>query len=453
METPVAGFTVRRRKPELVPPAGPTPHEFKRLSDIDDQDGLRSFVPIIQYYPTSGGGGGKGDRDPVEVIRDALARALVFYYPLAGRLREAAGRKLVVECTGEGVIFVEADADVRLEQLGNALHPPIPFLSEVLHNIPGSDGILHCPLLLMQVTRLLCGGFIVATRLNHTMADGSGHGQLMLAVSELARGAAAPSVFPVWARELLEARNPPRITCFHREYEHTRPPDSGGEAVAVPPEDMEHRSFFFGRKDIATLRRLMPPNLRDSSTFEILTACLWRCRTAAINPGADKEVRAMFTVNARSKRYAALGLPPGYYGNAIAYAVAITTAGELCTRPVGYALELLRKVKAEVSDEYIRSVPDLMVLRGRPHYVTAGAYLVSDATRTGLENVDYGWGRPLYGGPAYGRVASFHLAVRNREGEDGIAVPHYLPRSTMSRFAMELEKLIKEEPRGRRSPL
>ena len=32
-------FKVHRREPELIKPAKPTPHEFKLLSDIDDQEG------------------------------------------------------------------------------------------------------------------------------------------------------------------------------------------------------------------------------------------------------------------------------------------------------------------------------------------------------------------------------------------------------------------------------
>ena len=141
-------FTVRRCKPELVAPAKSTPHEFKQLPDIDDQEGLRFQIPIIYFYkydPSMQG------RDPVKVIREALAQTLVFYYPFAGRLREGPGRKLVVECTGEGMLFIEADADVTLEQFGNALQPPFPCLEELLFNVPGSGGVLNCPLLLIQV--------------------------------------------------------------------------------------------------------------------------------------------------------------------------------------------------------------------------------------------------------------------------------------------------------------
>ncbi|XP_074562520.1 benzyl alcohol O-benzoyltransferase-like [Curcuma longa] len=444
MEAPRAlSFTVQRRRPVLVAPSVPTPYQFKRLSDIDDQDGLRTQIPIIQYYRNSG-----DDRDPVKLLRDALARALVFYYPLAGRLREVAGRKLVVECTGEGILFVEADADVRLEQLDDALHPPIPYLDELLHDVLGSGGILHCPLMLMQVTRLKCGGFIVALRTNHTMADGAGLGQFLNAVAELACGASAPSVLPVWERHLLKSRSPPRITCVHLEYEQLKPPQI---PRSIPNDDMVHQSFFFVKGDIDLLRRSVPAHLRDGSPFEILTAFLWRCRTRAISPAAGDVVRVCFSVNARGRRCAGLGLPPGYYGNAIAFPVAAASGGDLCSRPLCYALELIRAAKAAVTAEYMRSVADLLVLRGRPHYQVAGTYLVSDGTRSGVDEVDYGWGKPVYGGPAWGRVASIHLPFTNSRGQEGIVVPHYLPRSTMDRFFIEVDRVIKEKTSARSS--
>ena len=141
-------FKVHRQEPELIAPAKPTPHEFKPLSDIDDQEGLRFHIPSIQFYRHDPSMRGK---DPVKIIREALAKTLVFYYPFAGRLREGPNRKLIVECTGEGVLFIEADADVSLQQFGDALQPPFPCLEELLFDVPGSSAVLNSPLLLVQV--------------------------------------------------------------------------------------------------------------------------------------------------------------------------------------------------------------------------------------------------------------------------------------------------------------
>jgi hypothetical protein len=152
-------FTVRRKAAELVAPAGPTPRELKRLSDIDDQDGLRFHIPVIQFYRRNAFMSG---RDPAAVVRDAVARALVHYYPFAGRLRELEGRKLAVDCTGEGVLFIEADADVRLEHFGDALQPPFPGLEELVFDVPGSSEVLGTPLLLFQVNFLAVCEYVEA---------------------------------------------------------------------------------------------------------------------------------------------------------------------------------------------------------------------------------------------------------------------------------------------------
>ncbi|KAL6001792.1 Benzyl alcohol O-benzoyltransferase, partial [Asimina triloba] len=436
-------FTVRRREAVLVPPAKPTPHEFKLLSDVDDQEGLRFQIPVIQIYrnqPSSSTS--MAGRDPARVIRNALAEALVFYYPFAGRLREGAGRKLAVECTGEGVVFIEADADVSVEQLGDSLQPPFPCLEQLVYDVPGTTGVLHCPLLLIQVTRLTCGGFIFAIRLNHTMSDAQGLVLFMTAISELARGASAPSVLPVWDRHLFSARDPPRVTFAHREYDEV--PDTKG--TIVPLDQMLHRSFFFGAKEMAALRSRVPPHLRSCSTFELLTACLWRCRTIAIEADPEEQVRMICIVSGRGKFQPSI--PNGYYGNSFAFPVAIAAAGELCRNPLAYALERVSRAKREVSQEYMQSLADLMVMRGRPHFAVVRAYVVSDLTRAGFEKIDFGWGKPAYGGPAKGGVgaipgvASFYIPYWNKaRGEDGIVVPCCLPAPAMDRLAAEIERM------------
>ncbi|GMH10520.1 hypothetical protein Nepgr_012361 [Nepenthes gracilis] len=442
--SPPLVFTVRRCEPVLVTPAKPTPREWKELSDIDDQEGLRFQIPVIQFYRRCELSEGSLRGDPARVIREAVAKALVFYYPLAGRLREGPGHKLIVECTGEGVLFIEADADVTLDQFGHALQPPFPCLEELLYDVPGSSGVLHCPLILIQVTRLKCGGFIFALRLNHTMCDAAGLVQFMNAVAEMARGAQLLSLPPVWQRDLLKARVPPHITCTHIEYDEVA--DTKG--TIIPLDDMAHRSFFFGPSEVNAIRRFVPQHLQAHySTFELLTACLWRCRTIALQPDPEEDVRMICIVNARSKFNPPL--PTGYYGNAFAFPMAISKAGTICEKHFAYTLELVRNAKANVTEEYMKSVADLMAIRGKPHFTVVRTYLVSDVTRAGFREVDFGWGRPKYGGPAKGGVgaipgvASFYIPFRNNKGEDGIVVPICLPAAAMGRFVEELEGILK----------
>ncbi|KAK1411835.1 hypothetical protein QVD17_32623 [Tagetes erecta] len=433
-------FNVRRHAPELIIPAEPTPHDLKLLSDIDDQQGIRFQLPLILFYRQNPK---MKNKNPASVIREALAKVLVFYYPFSGRVKEGPGRKLMVDCSGQGVLFIEAEADVTLEEFGEELYPPFPCMEELLYDVPGSSGILDSPLLLIQVTRLLCGGFILAIRVNHTMSDGAGFTQFMMALSEIANGLSQSSILPIWQRELLFARDPPRVTCTHHEYDELV--DTNGAL-----DDMEHRSFFFGPAQIAAIRRFVPTHLKKSSTFDVLTAYLWRCRTIALSPNPKDEMRIIYLVNARSKFNPPL--PVGYYGNAIGFPTAISTAQDMCDKPLGHTLELVKKAKSTVSEEYMRSVIDLMVTKGRPHFTTTRTYIVTDLTRaSGLSEIDFGWGKPVYAGPSKAGdgdipyVSSFYVRFINHKGESGIVVPIWLPSIAMKRFVKELNTMLMQD--------
>ncbi|OMO52406.1 Transferase [Corchorus olitorius] len=427
-------FTVQRREPELVCPAEPTPREHKLLSDIDDQETLRFQIPFIQFYHRNPSMQGK---DPVKVIREALAKALVFYYPYAGRLWEGHNGKLMVDCTGEGILFIEADADVTLDEIGSdALQPPFPCFDELLYDVPDSDGMQNRPLMLIQITRLKCGGFIFALRLNHVISDGTGIAQFMSAVAELARGCATPTTPPVWERHLLNANDPPRVTCKHNEYDEV-------EEVVNLSDNMVERSFFFGGNEISSLYKLLPLHLHRCSRFELLTASLWRCRTLALNLNPNEEVRMMCCANVRSKFNPPL--PSGYYGNAFVFPAAKTTAGQLCGNPLEYAVELVKEAKASVTEEYVKSVASLMVINGkkRVKFPMRGSYLISDLKHMGYRDVDFGWGKAEFGGlaKAIGPI-SFIISAKDKKGQVGAVVPVCLPAPAMERFAKELDKML-----------
>ncbi|GLJ11812.1 hypothetical protein SUGI_0177670 [Cryptomeria japonica] len=374
-------FKVRRQEAVLVAPSLPTPREILYLSNIDDQAGLRFHIPFVQFYKHNIL---KEYQDPAKVIREALGKVLVHYYPFAGRLREAAAGKLLVECTGEGVLFVEADADVTLAEFGN-VQPPIPGFDDLLHDILSPQTVINSPLLLIQVMRLKCKGFIFALLLNHIMTDSKGLIQFLTALGEIAMGASGPSIPPVWEREMLKPRLKPSINFPHYEYDQV-------PRQIMTANEMSHASFFFGPKEIASLKRQVP---QKTPTFEVLSGCLWRVRTRALNMAADKEVRFIFPIDVCSKFEPPL--PHGYYGNSFTFASAKTTVREVANKPLSYAVELINRAKTMVNNEYMKSVIDLMEVKGRPHITLLRSFVVSDMTKLRFGDVDFGWGKAVYG--------------------------------------------------------
>ena len=219
-------------------------------------------------------------------------------------------------------------------------------------------------------------------------------------------------------------------------------------SINIPLENMAHCSFFFGPTEVSALQRFVPHHLSQYSMFELLTACLWRCRTIAIQPDRNEEVRILCLMNARPRFNRLLHI--GYYGNAFAISAAVTTTQKLCENSLGYALEVVKKAKNEVTKEYMQSLADLMVIRGRPNFTTVRSYVVSDVTHVGLREVDFGWGKAIYGGPAKGGAGSFpgvsfYIPSKNGLGEDEIIVPICLPTPAMERFVKELDGLLRDK--------
>ncbi|TVU25290.1 hypothetical protein EJB05_27782, partial [Eragrostis curvula] len=58
--------------------------------------------------------------------------------------------RLTVECSAEGVAFVEADANVTLAELGEPLLPPYPCVDELLCDLGDGKEILAKPLAFLQ---------------------------------------------------------------------------------------------------------------------------------------------------------------------------------------------------------------------------------------------------------------------------------------------------------------
>uniref|UniRef100_I1QS45 Uncharacterized protein n=1 Tax=Oryza glaberrima TaxID=4538 RepID=I1QS45_ORYGL len=447
----------------MVMPARPTPRETKTVSDMDDHPGHLVYIPLLEFFRCRCCHNSSSRAvPPARAVKAALAEALVWYYPVAGRLREIAGGKLVVDCTAEGVAFVEADADVRLEELGEPLLPPFPCVEELLCDAGDIGVVVGKPIVFLQVTEFKCGGFVMGFYISHCIADGFGMIQFIKAIVDIARGEQAPMVLPVWERHILTSRSPPptigatntNTVKFSSVLKDSTSIDDD-IMLSTPQESMVGNYFLFRPNHISALRSHVHEHGATTATrFELITAVIWRCRTVALGYKPDHRVHLLFAANARRHRGdGTLRIPEGYYGNALTYHVAAVTAGELCGTTLAHTVALIREAKLDgTTEERVRSTVDFLAsLRLRrsggrfPALAFDKAYAVSDFTRLGEDGLDFGWAERVGGGVATPSFVSFHSRWKlvSSDGDDGeeeeaVAASMLLPKPAMDRFDKEL---------------
>jgi shikimate O-hydroxycinnamoyltransferase len=136
---------------ELVRPSEATPHGPFWLSNLDL--GVRSgYSPMIYLFRPLGVGC-PADFFSADILRTALSRALVPFYPLAGRLGMAPDGRLEIDCSGQGAVFAVAQSDAVLEDLEG--FAPSKAMCDMF--VPPYEEVVGAgtPLLLLQVSLLI----------------------------------------------------------------------------------------------------------------------------------------------------------------------------------------------------------------------------------------------------------------------------------------------------------
>nr|ACG47433.1 3-N-debenzoyl-2-deoxytaxol N-benzoyltransferase [Zea mays] len=399
-------FTVTKLSEGPVRPSADTPSETLPLAWVDRYPTHRGLVESTHIYccddvaktlllPAASAAEGDAlaptkevitKKSPAAVVRAALADALVHYYPFAGRIVEDVPGRPAVLCSAEGVYFVEAVANCTLADV-NFLERPLLLAKEQLVPCPTPElwpVEPHNSLAMIQVTAFTCGGFVVGLRTNHAVADGTGAAQFLSAVGELARGLPEPRVRPVWGRDRFPD-----------------PDIKPGPLPELPALALEYIAFDFPTAYLDELKSQYASSTggKICSGFDIVIAKLWQCRTRAIAaaPGPDgDDVRLCFFASVRH----VLKLEPGYYGNAIFPVKVCAPAEKVAGSSVVELVGMVRDAKRRMAEECLRWA------EGRtggvdPFQMTFNyeSVYVSDWSKLGFADVDYGYGTPMSAGP------------------------------------------------------
>ncbi|OEL30443.1 Omega-hydroxypalmitate O-feruloyl transferase [Dichanthelium oligosanthes] len=365
-------------EPSLVPPAEETPNGHYYLSNLDQN--IAVIVQTVYFFRAADGDG----RSACDVLRESLAKVLVHYHPLAGQLMISGEGKLVVDCTGEGAVFVEAEADCAMADIGDVTEPDPSVLGKLVYSVPGAKNILEMPLLAAQ-----------------------------------------------------------QVDFPHHEFAQITDDDDNDVGYSSPHdgEPLLHRSFRFTPASIARLKALAPLEGRACTTFEALAGFVWSARTRALGMAPSRRSKLLFAVDGRPRFTPPL--PVGYFGNAIVLTSAACAAGELLAgaSSLPRAVRLVRGAVDAVTDAYMRSAVDYFeATRARPSL--ASTLLITAWSRLPFRAADFGWGPPAAYGPAAlpeKEVALFLSCGEERGG--GVRVLLGLPAAAMAEFQQLVEEV------------
>ncbi|GFY94848.1 hypothetical protein Acr_10g0002330 [Actinidia rufa] len=340
--------------------------------------------------------------------------ALVYYYPLAGRLHWTGhGGRVELECNSEGAQLYEAESDAEVGDFSDFC--PTPELRALIPLVDYNAHPLHeLPLLLVQVTKFRCGGICIGVAISHAIVDGTSSSHFMSSWANIARGEPL-DVLPFLNRTTLLARDPPPTRRFNND-RFDPPPLLIGRADNTEERNkgttvaMLHlsKTQLHKLRDMANVSK--PNNKPNYSRFEAVAGHLWRCMCNARDHKSDQITKLYLQVEFRNRMRPPL--PEGYFGNAFLRITVTSRAGELTTKPLGYTAGKIREVLAMVTDEYIRSSiymvktqQDLTRFRTvqtvgsnqGPFYGNPNLEITSWIF--GQPKNDFGWGKEIYLGP------------------------------------------------------
>ncbi|KAJ0571045.1 putative quinate O-hydroxycinnamoyltransferase [Helianthus annuus] len=386
------------RESTMVRPAEGTP-TIKLWNSCLDLTAPNFHIQLVYFYRPNGA----ANFFDTKVMKDALSRALVAFYPMAGRFKRGEDGRVEVDCQGQGGLFLEAESDGEINDFSD-FAPKFKFL-KLVPVVDYSLGIDSYPLLVVQVTYFKCGGVSLGVGLHHRVVDGSSAMHFINTWSDIARGLDI-TLPPFIDRTLLRAQDPPRPTFDHVEF-HSDP------VVNAPLHVPSHETktvcsvFKLTRDQLDTLKTKSKEadgntNTISYSSFEILSGHVWKCVCKARGLPNYLDTKLNMAVDGRARFQPPL--PPGYFGNVVFTTTAIATAGEIQLKPTWQAASKIHNALVTMNNDYLRSAVDYLEqhLDQKPMVSYKHTNLrITSWARLPIHDADFGWGRPIYTGPTW----------------------------------------------------
>ncbi|KAF3529249.1 hypothetical protein DY000_02039017 [Brassica cretica] len=320
----------------MVRPAAETPSTYLWNSNVD--------LIIARYHSSSvyfyRSNGASNFFDP-QVLKEALAKALVPFYPFAGSLRRDENGRIEIDCNAAGALFIVADTPSVIDDLGD--FAPSVNLSKLVPHVDYSPGIHTFPLLVLQFPLVLA--FNTMSVMVYLVSISSIPGLIWLAVLTL----------PF----LLSSK-------------------------AKAKEDGNTVSY---------------------SSYETLAAHVWRSVTKARAFPDDQVTKLYIATDGRSRLRPQLppGYLGNVVFTATPLAAAGDLLSKPTSYVAGLIHDVLARMDDEYlrsALDYLEMQPDLSALVRGAHTYNCPNLGITSWVRLPIYDADFGWGRPVFMGPS-----------------------------------------------------
>ncbi|CAN6371795.1 unnamed protein product [Urochloa humidicola] len=376
-----------------------------------------------------------GDFDAVVAAFEAgLPSFLNHFFPLAGRIATAntSTGAPEIHCYNQGAELVVGEAaGVALASLDYA------GMGAALQKIQvtyGEDVALS-----LQVVSFACGGFTVAWRTNHVVADGCALSSLVTAWSKFTRsgtGMLPVALQPSHDRStVFRPRAPPSYSASLDEAFTVL--DARRQVNALTADQSSVLRFY--RIDASDIARLRDAASRGGSAaggeratrVEAVSAYLWKTLAGVVAAAGDSSCRMGWWVNGR-RRFTAPELrraTRNYFGNVITFAGADAGVREVQRKPLPDVAAMVREaITAPAYEEHFQELVDWVQEHRTERHVLSASIgigsptLIITAFTSFRVDTDFGFGDAVMAVPTTVRTArlcSGYVQVVERPGGDG----------------------------------
>ncbi|KAG4209199.1 hypothetical protein ERO13_A03G181000v2 [Gossypium hirsutum] len=376
---------------KTIKPSIPTPHHLRTFNlSVLDQDVLAlHYGSVIFFYPSDGAVSNVSQKS--ESLKNSLSKILLYFYPLAGQLKDA----VTIECNDEGACFIEAKSGCQLKDL---LADPDTELLKSL--VPSTDpkairSTLACNLL-VQLTSFTCGGTAVAVSVSQKFAD--------------------TSSFCTFIRSW--------IAMTGREYGRVELPKLVGASllppldttlISIPPPTTRNctsKRFLFHGPQITNLKlkvaAAMGHQQHNITDAEIVLALVLKCAAAAAySHGSSSRSRQSALLNVVNLRKRMVPpLPGNTIGNLILkYAVMFDEddvelhqlVSKMKNEFANVCNEKVKGIKSKKGYKEIREIRKQVaqLLNGKVKDIN-NPYTCTNLCGYPFHEMDFGWGKPIW---------------------------------------------------------